>query len=289
VSSVGATLAALDPLPADPAPNAWVVVLGQPSAALPPRQRMGAAWRRAADWLSAHFGPQAAAWHPARRIVTVCSGSLLAAHAGLIGARACTTHHDLLDELRALAPQAQVLANRVFVTDGALASSAGITAGIDLMLHLIAQTCGDAVAAAVAQTMVVVRRRGAHEPQRSALFDYREHLHPVLHRVQDAVCERPDAPWTLAAMAAVGHVTPRHLTRLFTAHAGTTPLRYVQRIRLERAAQARARGATATEAALDAGFSSQQQLRRAREAASRHAAARPDDVSRKRRAAPKVP
>ena len=79
------------------------------------------------------------------------SGALLAARAGLLANRCCTTHHDLLKTLRALAPQAQVIDNRVFVVDGPLASSAGITAGIDLSLHLIAGECGEALAAGVAE------------------------------------------------------------------------------------------------------------------------------------------
>ena len=98
------------------------------------------------------------------RLVTICSGTLLAARAGLLGRRRCTTHHELLDALRVLAPQAKVIDNRVFVVDGPVASSAGITAGIDVALHLIGEECGEALAASVAEDMVVYLRRSDRDP-----------------------------------------------------------------------------------------------------------------------------
>ena len=83
--------------------------------------------------------------------------------------------HELLHALRALAPQAQVVDNCVFVVDGPLASSAGITAGIDLALHLIAQDCGESLAAAVPEDMVVYLRRSARDPEPSPL-DRKSHV-----------------------------------------------------------------------------------------------------------------
>ena len=196
-------------------------------------------------------------------MVTICSGSLIAARAGLIGTRRCTTHHKLLDLLRAAAPAAQVVDNRVFVLDGALASSAGVTAGIDLTLHLIAQTCGDACAAAVAQDMVVYLRRTPNDPELSPLLAHRHHLHAAVHRVQDAVSADPAHEWTMASLAATAFVTERHLLRLFSTHTEVSPLDYLRAIRLERARQALQRGNSVTLAAQEAGFNSDLQLRRA--------------------------
>ena len=93
------------------------------------------------------------------RLLTVCVGTLLAADAGLIGAARSPRTTSTSRSLAALAPQAQVCANRVFVVDGPVWSSAGVTAGIDRALHCISDVCGDAVAAAVAETMVVFQRR----------------------------------------------------------------------------------------------------------------------------------
>ncbi len=265
-SSVGLTLGELAPLPERLTPGSWLFLLGcrhlHPGEASP-----GSAERaeqiRTLRWLH-DAGTPLLSPDDGGRVVTICSGALLAAEAGLLGPRRCTTHHELLEELRRQAPTAEVVDNRVFVLDGPLASSAGITAGIDLTLHLIQAHCGDAIAAAVAQTMVVYLRRNPQDPELSPLLAHRHHLHPALHRVQDAVCARPAEDWSLDRMAAVAHVTPRHLGRLFGEHAGTTPLRYLQSIRLELAERARQQGASLADAAAQAGFSSEQQWRRTR-------------------------
>jgi transcriptional regulator GlxA family with amidase domain len=151
----------------------------------------------------------------------------------------------------------------VFVIDPPLYSSAGVTTGIDLMLHRIAESCGEALAAQVAQTMVVALRRGPHDPELSPFLAYRNHLHPALHRVQDAVSEEPQADWTVPRMAEVAHTSARHLTRLFVEHAGVAPLAYLRRLRLASAQLALQSGANVTRAAELSGFGSDTQLRRA--------------------------
>jgi transcriptional regulator GlxA family with amidase domain len=263
-TSIGLELTNLEPLPAALPPGAWVVLLGRPGLkeTLATLQREG--WFGARDWLTRVVAP-AVALDPSHRLLTVCVGTLLAADAGLLGRRRVTTHHEHLEILARLAPAAQVCANRVFVVDGAVWSSAGITAGIDLALHCIGDVCGDAVAAAVAETMVVFQRRGADDPQRSPLLDGRNHLHPAVHRVQNAVCERPGHDWDVAALAAVAHVTPRHLARLFKDHAGVSPRDYVERIRNGIAEQALARGLPTAQAVALAGFGTDRQFRRARQ------------------------
>jgi transcriptional regulator GlxA family with amidase domain len=165
--------------------------------------------------------------------------------------------------LRSLAPQAQVIENRVFVVDGALASSAGITAGIDVALHLIGEECGDALAASVAEDMVVYLRRSARDPEQSPFHMHRRHLHSAVHRVQDAIITTPERDWNMTSLAEVGNTTERHLLRLFVDHARVSPLQYLRSIRLERARQALEYGTTVTRAAQVAGFHSGLQLRRA--------------------------
>ncbi len=258
-SSIGLRLGGLEPLPDALSAPTWVVLAGQPNAVL---AQPDASTHAAQHWLAFTLPPLLAS-QPQHRIVTICAGTLLAARAGLIGTRRCTTHHEILDQLRAAAPAAQVVDNRVFVLDGTLASSAGVTAGIDLALHLIALTCGERNAAAVAQNMVVYLRRTAQDPELSPLLAHRHHLHPAVHRVQDAVCAEPSHAWTMDALAAVGRVTPRHLLRLFARHAAVSPLAYLSSIRLERARQTLSGGASVTRAAQDAGLNSDLQLRRA--------------------------
>jgi transcriptional regulator GlxA family with amidase domain len=266
-SSVGATLGALEPLPALLAAGSRVLLLGQPSGSESALQQpMPRSWALTRRWLARVLAPALAAGQAS--LMTVCAGALLAADAGLLAHRQCTTHHEMLSQLQALAPTARVLANRVFVLDGGVASSAGITAGIDLALHLIAQEQGEALAAAVAQVMVVYLRRGPDDPELSPLLAGRNHLHPAVHRVQDAVCQQPAAAWSLAQMAAVAHVTPRHLSRLFGQHVGHSPREYVEAVRVALARRAIEAGRPAKHALAEAGFQGARQWRRVR---SRHA------------------
>ena len=259
-SSVGVAIADTEPFPRALGAPTWLVLVGQPSAAI---ANPDPATLDTAQWLNRHMRPLLDDPAAPHRLLTVCSGTLLAARAGLLGTRRCTTHHDLLDRLRALAPQAQVVDNRVFVIDGRLATSAGVTAGIDLALHLVAEVCGTAAAAAIAKDMVVYLRRTPSDPELSPLLANRHHLHPAVHRVQDAISERPTREWDMAMLSSVASVTERHLLRLFTEHAGVSPLHYLERIRLEHARQSLQRGASVTRAAEAAGFSSDLQLRRA--------------------------
>ncbi len=265
-TSIGAALAAVEPLPAALNGPTWVLLLGQPSGAesalAAPLPR---AWTRTRRWLTQVVQPRL---HEDARLVTVCAGALLAADAGLLAGRRCTTHHEMLADLQRIAPSALVLGNRVFVEDGPIVSSAGITAGIDMALHLVAQTCGDAVAAAVAQTMVIYLRRGSDDPQLSPVLCGRNHLHAAVHRVQNAVSDDPARAWPLDAMAAVAHVTPRHLTRLFATHVGRTPRQYVEGIRIEQASRAIEHGAAPKQALSAAGFAGDRQWRRARQRAA---------------------
>jgi len=259
-TSVGLMLADLAPLPQRLNAPTWVVVVGQPTVHT---TQVTPAIVATAKWLNQKLHEPLRDAETPYRLVTICSGTLLAARAGLLGTRRCTTHHELLGALRALAPQAQVIDNRVFVLDGPVASSAGITAGIDIALHLIAGECGEALAASVAEDMVVYLRRSPRDPEQSPFHMHRRHLHATVHRVQDAIITRPERDWDMAALAAVGNTTERHLLRLFIDHACVSPLNYLRSIRLERARQSLEYGASVSRAAQVAGFRSDLQLRRA--------------------------
>lgn len=261
-SSVGLQLSALAPLPEALPERAWVMLLGRPGEAADV-VRLDPAWQATRRWLAQHLAPALAREASACRLMTVCSGALLAADAGLLAGRQVTTHHELLNELTALAPAAQVLANRIFVQDGPVWSSAGITAGIDLALHCIAQVLGEGLAAAVAEVMVVFHRRAADDPERSPLLAGRNHLHPAVHRVQNAVLQAPAQAWSMARLAELAHVTPRHLHRLFVQHVGCTPRAHVEQVRLSLLREALAAGLPRQQALALAGFASEQQGRRA--------------------------
>ena len=259
VSSVGLSLAQIESLPTTLPARCWVAVLGRPGSA-PEVLRRQRPWLAARDWLARVVAPRL---DNEVLLLTVCVGALLAADAGLVGTRSVTTHHELLDELAQIAPAASVQANRVFVEDGPLLSSAGITAGIDLALHLITRECGPALASSVAQVMVAFTRRGTNDAQRSPLLAHRDHLHPAIHRVQDAVCAEPGAAWSAERLATTAHVTPRHLARLFHEHVGLSPRAYVEHVRRGLAQHALDRGASAIDAARLAGFETPRRLRQA--------------------------
>ena len=256
-SSVGARIAGIEPLPElrHTTRTQWVVLVGQPG-----------------DHIELDSEPARILLHWLRglrlaegqvELVCICAGAVIAAHAGLLAGHKATTHHHHLDELRQSAPGCEVLANRVFVLDAPVFSSAGVTTGIDLTLHRIAARLGPALAAEVAQTMVVALRRGPQDPELSPFLNHRNHLHPVVHRVQDAVSQAPQDDWSVPRMAELGHTSPRHLARLFEEHAGVTPLTYLQRIRLAVAQAALRSGHNVTQAAQMSGFGSDTQLRRA--------------------------
>ena len=253
--SVGVQLQALEPLPDALPAGSWVVLVGRTSGA---EAREPGGSRELLAWLA-----RLAPGRPGLRLVTVCSGTLLAARAGLLDDRRVTTHHQHLDDLARLAPRATVLQDRVFVQDGEVFTSAGVTAGIDLALHLIALHAGELVAARVAEQMAVALRRGAADPELSPLLAHRQHLNARLHRVQDALSLSPREDWPLDRMAELAATTPRTLSRLFAQHAGTSPQAYLRGVRLAVARRALEAGASVAAASDAAGFTAELQLRRA--------------------------
>jgi transcriptional regulator GlxA family with amidase domain len=263
-SSVGAQIAQVEPLPPLLAAPTWLVLLGSPDEAT---GKHGAQVRLLTHWLRS----VAQQLQLPNRLITICAGALLAAQAGLLARTRVATHHLELDKLKRIEPLCEVQPNRVFVVDEKhrVYSSAGITTGIDLAVHLIAEVCGEAIAARVAQVMVLPLRRGPNDPELSPFLQGRAHMHPGVHRVQDAVGSQPLADWTAGRMAEVACTSPRHLARLFDDHVGQAPLAYLRSIRLALAEQALAAGHAVGRAAEMAGFSSDTQLRRAWHAAGK--------------------
>lgn len=196
-------------------------------------------------------------------LLCICSGALLAARSGLLNGVQCTTHHDVISRLKTAEPAAIVKENRIFIEDRGIWTSAGITAGIDLSLHLINRLCGSQMALSVAREMVVYFRRSGDDPQLSPWLRYRDHLHPAIHRTQDLLVNQPEQDWQLEELAARVHVSARHLTRLFRQYLGISVREYHEQLRLAIAQQKLQQGEGAEKAALSAGFSSSRQLRRA--------------------------
>ncbi len=252
-SSIGLQLGALEPLPAALDPDTIVVLTGVAGKTVDLTEPSTA---RLVTWLRSGVVDSAL-------LVCVCAGSVIAGEAGLLSGKECTTHHSHLEELRSVAPRAQVHDNRIFVEDGLIMTSAGVTAGLDLALHVIARQLGPRISAEVARDLVVYMRRSGADPALSPWVLHRNHLHPAVHRVQDAVNRRPTATWTSRDLSAVACTSPRNLARLFSEHAQCSPLDYVQLIRFAMAKELVAQSHLDMErVAVKAGFRSAQHLRR---------------------------
>lgn len=197
-------------------------------------------------------------------VASVCAGADALGRVGLLDGRRCTTHHQLQDELARRYPRAVVVRDVLYVVDDRVVTSAGIASGIDLALHLIAVRHGPGIAARVAREMVVYARRNGDEQQSSAMLRHRAHVSEVAHRVQDLIDARFADRLSLADLAASSGVSERTLTRVFGRATGTTPLRYQQLLRVERAEHLIGHGATVESAARAVGFQDARMLRRLR-------------------------
>lgn len=195
VCSIGMTLSGLQPLPERLEDGAILVLPGVGDSQ---RYFAGEEAEQARRWL-ATLRPDLQ--QQRITLVCICSGALLAAQAGLLDGYQCTTHHDVIERIRRQVPAAQVKENRIFVEDRGVYTSAGITTGIDLALHLVHRHCGAGRARDVARDMVVYFRRAGDDPQLSPWLRYRNHLHPAVHRAQDVMAAEPEADWSVPQVA----------------------------------------------------------------------------------------
>ena len=206
-----------------------------------------------------------------RRVASVCAGSFLLAAAGPLDGRRAATHWELADELAREFPAVEVDADAIFVADGGVHTSAGITARIDLCLALVEADHGAELAREVARHLVVFMQRPGGQAQFSARLDVAVTANPTLRRVLDGIVAQPAADHSLEALSERAGFSARHLTRVFRRDLGLTPGRYVERVRVEAAKARLERGDEPVAAVARAvGFGSEETLRRAfrREAAT---------------------
>ncbi|EPH45797.1 GlxA family transcriptional regulator [Streptomyces aurantiacus] len=193
----------------------------------------GGAGTRAEDaelvaWLRAH-APRA------RRLVSVCTGAVLLARAGLLDGRRATTHWAYCDTLARDHPEIDVDPDPIYVRDGHVATSAGVTAGIDLALALVEEDLGRDTALTVARYLVVFLRRPGNQAQFSAQLSAQTAQREPLREVQQWITEHPGGDLSVDALAERARLSPRHFARAFQAETGTTPGKYVERVRVEHA------------------------------------------------------
>jgi transcriptional regulator GlxA family with amidase domain len=261
ISSVGLPLTEIAPFPSRLPEEAIVIVPGSANhvafAEDAPQSVVDCDEEAIVNWLRATM-------RASHTLIAICWGAALAARAGLLDGYSCTTHHTECAELQRLAPKAKVLENRLFVVDGRRYTSAGVTAGLDLMLHVVGALVGPICALAIARHLVLYLRRQGADPQLSPWLQGRNHIHPAVHRVQDAIIANPAAEWTLKRLAKIANSSPRHLSRLFNEQAGMNITGYINNLRVALAHQLLTSSRMDIERIAErTGFSSSRQLRRA--------------------------
>jgi transcriptional regulator GlxA family with amidase domain len=221
-TSSGLSIAPHGPLPTSPPPIDTLIVAG------------GAGHEHAVedqvlvDWI-------ARASASSRRTASVCTGAFLLARAGLLDGRRATTHWASAHRLQRLHPRVEVDAEPIFVRDGPIWTSAGVTAGMDLALALVEEDLGSDAALTIARHLVLFLRRPGNQSQFSATLSAQHAERQPLRETQRAVLEDIAGDHRVETMAARAHMSPRHFARAFRAETGVTPARHVERVRLEAA------------------------------------------------------
>jgi transcriptional regulator GlxA family with amidase domain len=199
----------------------------------------------------------------ARRVASVCSGAYVLAEAGLLDGRRATTHWSRSNHFLATYPQVRLEPDRIFVKDDNIWTSAGISAGIDLALAMVAEDCGEAVAKETARYLVVYHTRSGGQSQFSTLLELKSptsRFGPMLAWVR----EHLDEQLTVERLADYVHMSSRNFTRTFSAEMGMSPTKAVERLRIEVAkARVETNGEPIESVARSTGFGDPERMRRA--------------------------
>jgi transcriptional regulator GlxA family with amidase domain len=199
----------------------------------------------------------------ARRVASVCSGTFVLAAAGLLDGRRATTHWSRSAGFARAFPQVRLEPDRIYVRDGAVWTSAGITAGIDLALAMVAEDLGEPVAKRTAQQLVVYRRRPGGQSQFSALLEL-DQPDGRFGRLLGWIRERLGEALSVERLAKEAAMSPRNFARAFLAETGMTPAKAVERLRVEAARERIEAGAEPIDQVAEAlGFGDAERMRRA--------------------------
>jgi transcriptional regulator GlxA family with amidase domain len=199
----------------------------------------------------------------ARRLAAPCTGAFTLAEAGVLDGRRATTHWHYARELRARFPLIKVEEDRIFIVDGPVWTSAGMSAGLDLALAMVEQDLGAEIARSVAKTLVIYHRRAGGQSQFSALLE----LAPKSDRVQSALSfarRNLQAPLSVEQLAEAAHLSPRQFSRAFRAETGQSPAKAVENLRVEAARLLMEQGGLSIDiVARETGFAGRERMRRA--------------------------
>ena len=206
------------------------------------------------------------AWHQPendRRIISVCSGSLLVANSGLLDGRKATTHWRRQQQAQNKFPTVNWAIDKLFCIDGPFYSSAGVSAGIDLALDIVRIDCGRGAALGVARQMVLHLKRDGGQSQFSEMLTAQFSANQELESLVSAILANPGHDWTLESMAEYARLSPRTLSRRFDRDFSTSPYKFLERVRVKTATDILSSGANTGKAIAVSGFSDFQQMQRA--------------------------
>jgi transcriptional regulator GlxA family with amidase domain len=199
----------------------------------------------------------------ARRFGSVCSGTFALAHFGLLRGKRVATHWSVCLELAKLCPETRVDANALFVNDGRLWTSAGVTTGIDMTLAMVASDLGDTVANAIAKRLVLYARRPGYQSQFSPVLNAQSHAEAPFAELIDWIRENLAAPLEVPNLAKRVSMSERTFQRNFTHSIGVTPARFVESLRLDQTRIYLGNGLSLKEIAAKVGYLTGAQLSKA--------------------------
>jgi len=196
-------------------------------------------------------------------VCSVCNGAFALGEAGLLNNIKCTTHWRRVEELQTRFPETKVLADTLFVKHEYVCTSAGISAGIDLALSLLEDLAGSVFTQKVARGLVVYYRRSNNNKKESIYLDYRNHINPMIHKIQDHLIDNLTGENNIEMLAELAATSPRNLSRVFKEKTGVTILEYLTQLRLENARTLlNNTGHTLEYVAAQCGFKTARQLQR---------------------------
>jgi transcriptional regulator GlxA family with amidase domain len=199
-----------------------------------------------------------------RRVASVCTGAFVLAAAGLLDGKRGTTHWESCERLAEWYPQIDVEGERIFMRDGNVWTSAGVTAGMDLALALVADDMGQDVARRVARLLVMYVQRPGGQAQFSAQLRAQRAARDPLRKLQSWIGEHPTEDHSVERLATRVSMSPRHFARVFRSDVGCTPAAYVEQVRVEVARRLLETTALSVDdVAASAGFGTPETLRRA--------------------------
>lgn len=167
-------------------------------------------------------------------LCSVCTGAFVLAIAGLLDGRKCTTHWKRTAQLQTLFPKTEVIENILFIEDNHILTSAGVTSGIDLALHIVSKLEDEFFAYKVARELVIYMRRQGNHAQQSIFLQYRNHIHSGVHKVQDWLQENIHQKSSLPDLADIACMSTRNFTRVFKKETGISVNDFTTLIRKEK-------------------------------------------------------